>query len=546
MTETTRETTIRSTAVTCSASAAVPRAPLLLSVNRPTNTYNMMHYKPWLTRFSLPCFVFLIGAVSLHAANWPGFRALNQAGIATDSEKPPVHFGPSSNLLWKAELPRGHSSPAIWHDSIFVTGAEGKKLITRCLARLTGRQQWEQSLTVDKLEPIHRANSIATPTPTTDGRGVFVYFGSYGLLAYNLEGQELWRKPLPMPQTMMNQGTGTSPILADDKLIVFVQIGTNSHLLALNPKDGHEIWKAPMPEYNSSYATPVCWKEADRGYVGMSCVFRFTAFSLSEGKETWWVDGTGLEPCSTPVATGNQVIISVAGIQGEPANMTLPPPFDEAVKRFDRNGDGLIAFEEIPDDLLFTDRQTSNGQGNTTLKQAFRLFAGSEVKKGDKLDRKKWDELRDSLSEFSKDDMQKPLVLSVRMGGSGDVTKSHVLWKETKGVPEAPSPLVWQGRIYLIRSGGVLACRDLETGKLIQERKTESRGGYFASPVLADGRIYVASDRGVVTVIKADDALEVLARNELQDPIFASPAIVGNILYVRSSTKLWAFAEVPN
>ena len=516
-----------------------PKAPL------PTNTRNMMNYKLWLTPFSLSCFVSVIGAVSLPAGDWPGFRALSQGGVASDGEKPPVHFGASSNMLWKAELPRGHSSPAIWKDSIFVTGAEGKKLITRCLDRSTGKQQWEQSVTVDQLERIHSANTVATPTPTTDGHGVFVYFGSWDLLAYSLEGKELWRKPLPMPQTMMNQGTGTSPILADDKLIVFVQIGTNSHLLALNPKDGREIWKTPMPEHIYSYATPISWKEADRGCIGMSSLFRFTAFSLSDGKEMWWVDGTGMEPCSTPVASGNQVILSVAGMQGEPANLTMPPPFDESVKRFDRNGDGLIAFEEVPDDLLFTDRQTSNGQGNASLIQAFRWFAGSDFKKGDKLDRKQWDELRDSLSEFSKDDMQKPVVLSVRMGGRGDVTKSHVLWKETKGVPEAPSPLVWQGHIYLIRNGGVLACRDLETGKLLQERKTESRGGYFASPVLADGRIYVASDRGIVTVIKANDALEVLARNELQEPIFASPAIVGNILYVRSTTKLWAFAETP-
>jgi len=501
-----------------------------------------MNYCKALLVGSLVC---LFCAVSMRAANWPGFRGLDLAGVAADGEKPPIHFGASSNLLWKVELPPGHASPVIWADSVFVTASHEKTLMTRCLDRLTGKPRWEQSVTVEKLEKTHRANSIATPTPTTDGKAVFVYFGCFGLLAYDLEGRELWRKPLPMPQTLMNQGTGTSPILANGKLILFVQTGTNAHLLAVSPKDGRELWKAPMPEFNYSYATPVCWKEAGQAYVGMSCIYRFSVFNLADGKEAWWVDGTGVEPCGTPVASGNRLVIAAAGIQGEPANMSLPPPFDEFARTYDTNHDGLIAFEEIPDDLLFTDRKTSDGQGNASLKQAFAMFAGARFKKGDTLDRKKWGELRDRLSQFTTNEMQNAVVLGVRTGGSGDATKSHVVWKETKGVPEVPSPLVWRGRVYLVRSGGVLACRDLETGKLIQECKTESRGGYFASPVLADQRIYIASDRGVVTVVRAEDTLEVLARNELHQPIFASPAVVGNTLFVRSVTNLWAFAEGP-
>ena len=97
--------------------------------------------------------------------------------------------------------------------------------------------------------------------------------------------------------------------------------------------------------------------------------------------------------------------------------------------------------------------------------------------------------------------------------------------------------------MYLIRSGGNLACRDLETGKLIYERQTESRGGYFASPVAADGRIYLASDRGTVTVIKAGDAFEVLGRNELKERIMASPAVVDDAIYIRSAKQLWAFGQ---
>ena len=147
------------------------------------------------------------------------------------------------------------------------------------------------------------------------------------------------------------------------------------------------------------------------------------------------------------------------------------------------------------------------------------------------------------MRKFSEHQINATVVVSVRTGGSQDVSASHIAWKETKAVPEVPSPLVWDRRVYLIRSGGNLACRDLETGKLIYEKQTESRGGYFASPVVADARIYVASDRGTVTVIKAGDAFEVLARNELNERIVASPAVVENALYIRSDKHLWAFGQ---
>jgi outer membrane protein assembly factor BamB len=472
-------------------------------------------------------------------ANWPGFRGAALAGVA-ENQKPPVHFGPMTNLLWRIEVPKGLSSPVIWKDSVFATGADSNRLVTFCLDRRDGKRLWEQAVLVEKLEKVHSANSVATPTPVTDGRAVYAYFGSFGMVAYDFQGKELWRKPLPIPQTFMNQGTGTSPILAEDKLLVFLQIGTNSHLLASNPKDGKEMWRAIIPDLNMTYATPVYWKENGGGFAGLMCVSRFTAFRLADGKEAWWVGGLSVETCSTPVVAGDRLILSAAGIQGDRANMTLPPAFDEAVKKFDRNGDGMISYDEIPSDLLFTDRQAANGQGDVSLRVALTLFA--EMNKDERLNQNRWEELRKTLREFIEDEANQPGLVSVRTGGSGDVTKSHLTWKESKGVPEVPSPLVYQGRVYLIRSGGILSCRDLETGKLIYEKATDSRGGYFASPVAADGRIYIASDRGRITVIRSGDAFEVLARNDLDDRIMASPAIAENALYIRSAKSIWAFA----
>lgn len=490
-----------------------------------------------------PCLctlLLLTMACPLYADNWPAFRGPHGDGVA-EKENAPTHFNQSSNLLWKTEMLPGLSSPVIWSDRVFVTCEEGNRLSTVCFEASSGRRLWDKAVIVEKLEPVHKANSHATSTPTIDGKAVFVYFGSFGLVSYDLAGMELWRKALPMPKTFFDQGTGTSPILAEDKLLVFVQIKGESHLLAVSAADGRELWKAPMPIHNNSYSTPVTWQEGGHSCVGMACATRFTAYELSNGKEAWWVEDLGYQASSTPIVVGNRLILALAGVQGEVSNITPPPTFDEMVKKYDRDGDGFVAYQEVPEDLLYTDRQTSDGRGNMRLRGAMSMFGS--VKQTDKLDREKWNNVRDELVGFRSGPMNRTTVLAVRTGGKENVTESQVLWKETRGVPEVPSPLAWQNRVFLIRSGGLLVCRDLETGKQIYEERIDAPGGYFASPVLANGRLYLASDRGTVTVVKAGDSLEILAHNELGDPIFASPAVADNKLYIRSSKQLWAFTQ---
>src|SRR4051794_8502358 len=242
----------------------------------------------------------LLGGASIFAGDWSGFRGPQGNGIA-EGEKAPTSFGPNSSLLWKTDAPPGHSSPLVSKDRLFITAEDGSALSTIAFDARTGKKLWTSSVEAQKLEPIHKVNSHATSTPVTDGRRVYVYFGSFGLVAYDFEGKETWRKSLPLPKTFFNQGSSTSPVLAEDKLIVFVQNGSDSHLLAVDPSDGHELWQARMPQYNNSWATPVLWKENGKGLIGLSCAGRFTAFALADGKEAWWVDGLSYQACSTPV-----------------------------------------------------------------------------------------------------------------------------------------------------------------------------------------------------------------------------------------------------
>ncbi len=485
--------------------------------------------------------LWLWGIAVVYAGNWPGFRGPDASGVAA-TEKVPTHFGQTSNLLWRARVPAGLSSPVIWQGRVFLTAAEGPVLSTICLECSTGKQLWEQKITAEKLEQIQPSNSHASSTPVTDGKRLYVYFGSFGLLAYDLAGKELWRKTLPMPKTQW--GTGTSPVLAGGQLVIFLSLGNKSCLLIVDPANGEEIGKASMPEYNESYSTPISWKENGKCLVGMACAGRFTAFDLAHREEAWWVSGVAHQACSTPVAAGDRLIIAAAGVFGEPSNMTPPPSFEEALKKYGHGDEKTIAYESLPDDLLFVDRQTSNGAGNMTLKRALTKYF--KLKEGDQVSRQHWEQIRNGLTGFRAAAFNRTTLMSVRTGGSGNATESQVVWKESKGVPEVPSPLLWGDRIYLIRNGGILACRNLETGSLVYDERLDSPGGYFASPVLADGRLYLVSDRGTVTVVKAGDAFEVLARNELGEPIIASPAISDNALYIRSSGHLWAFGMKSN
>ena len=221
--------------------------------------------------------------------------------------------------------------------------------------------------------------------------------------------------------------------------------------------------------------------------------------------------------------------------------MKVPPPFEEFVKAYDRNGDGLISYNEVPPDYLFTDRHASGGAGNMTLRFAMKMFAGVDESKP--LDKQAWEGLRAGLRGFMESEWNNSNFIAVRTGGMGDVTKSNRIWQQTRGVPEISSALVYDKRIYQVRNGGLVMCRHQDTGDLIYETRLEAQGGYFASPVAADGKIYMASDQGVVTVIQPGDLFVELAHNKIGESVKATPALAKGTIIIRSDSHLWAFGE---
>jgi outer membrane protein assembly factor BamB len=156
------------------------------------------------------------------------------------------------------------------------------------------------------------------------------------------------------------------------------------------------------------------------------------------------------------------------------------------------------------------------------------------------VDEQEWKGLQQQIKSFKSDDTG---LTAIRPGGDGDMTASAVLWREKRSVPEVPSPLFYRGRVYMAANGGIVSCLDAKTGKLLFRGRVGAPGPYYASPVAAGGKVFLASSDGVVTVLEDGETLKILSNNDLGEPVFGTPALVGSVVYVRSLNNLWAFAS---
>ncbi len=468
--------------------------------------------------------------------NWPQFRGPHGGGVAADGVSYPTRFGPSNNLLWKTALPVGHSSPCVWGDRIFLTGFEPatKKLETIALDRKSGEIVWRQAAPATAIEKVHENSNPATGTPTTDGERVYSFFASCGMICYDVAGKELWTFPLPMPQTMF--GTGTSPIVAGDLVLLNVDYRPKPALVALNRRTGETVWKRELAVTREGYATPIVWSQDGQDEVIVHSMQRVTAYALKDGTQRWWVTVMS-NAAATPVVGDGRLFVSTWMVGGEPSDRVVLPTFDELLKKYDKDKDGMISKEEFPADLSFLKRTDAGDIPGADVKIK-PFFDNLDQNKDGKISRFEWA----MVELFSKRPVEHGL-LAIKPGGQGDVTKTHVAWRDPKGTPEVPSPLFYHGRVYQVRDGGIISCLDAETGKLIYRERLGAPGAYFSSPVAGDGKVYVASLRGVVTVIDGGDKFQVVEHNDLKEPIAATPALVDGVIYVRTDKHLFAFGR---
>jgi outer membrane protein assembly factor BamB len=385
------------------------------------------------------------------AENWPQYRGPGGLGVSPEKGLP-TKWGAGDGVLWKTKLPGpGHSSPVVWGDRLFLTayaaagGANRGRLLVLSVDRLTGKILWEREVRAGQIERMGGANAPATPTPATDGRRVYVYFGSYGLVCFDFEGRKVWeREVAPCGGEF---GSASSPVLHGRLLLLNCTSDAGGLLLAADKETGRTVWSAAHAQPALSFATPFVWDTGAGAQIVLVVSGHVKGFDPRTGRESWRVSGFPRGVAPTPVADGGLLYVA----------SNAPPGF----------------------------------------------------------------------------------IVAIRPGGGGDVTATHVAWRHDKGVVSVPSPLAVGGHLFALRDGGVLTCLDAKTGAVLWQQRLPARGNYFASPVAGDGKVYVVSEEGEVSVVAAKPVYELLATNSMRERTMASPAISAGGIFIRTDEHLY-------
>lgn len=466
----------------------------------------------------------LLLATFVSGEEWSQFRGPNGTGVSATTNLPET-FGPAKNVLWKTELPAGHSSPVLTKDHVFVTAHDKDKLYVICLDRSTGKILWQKEVPRSRTGRLQNVNGPASPSPVTDGANVYVFFQDFGMVSFDANGNERWN--LPLGPFNMFYGFGASPILVDDKVILPVdQDFPSSYLIAVDKNTGKVRWKVERPVVVSGYSTPIVYqpKQGPKQIVVPES-FQLSAYSVVDGKRVWWVHGLACEMKSIASQDGEYLYINGWGFpQNQPGRQIPTIPFDEALKRYDKDNDKQITKAEA----------VGNEPMDKILNAAFEAF---DMDRNEKLDAKDWEVFRAMMSAENG-------LLAIKMGGEGDQTANAIRWRYQKPVPQVPSTLLYKGVLYMINDSGILISFDPATGNVIKQGRLQGAiDKYFSSPVAADDKVFLIGQGGQVSVLKAAGEWEVLAVNELDDECYATPAISDGRIYIRTRSALYAFGK---
>jgi outer membrane protein assembly factor BamB len=422
-------------------------------------------------------------------------------------------FGPEQNVIWRTKLPAGKSSPVFADEKVFVTSHEGDLLLTVAIDAKSGEMLWRGAVKRLHESRRNKLNDAAAPTAVTDGEAVYVFFADFGLLSYSLNGEERWRCPLPPTEVM--HGVAASPVLHDQTLVQVIDQKEGSYVLARDAETGEERWRGVRPNTSGGVcSSPIVYAPPD-GPAQLVTLMdtAMVAYSFDSGEQLWLVSGVPLQPKATPTQADGVIFVNVRGF-GE----SILPPWPSLIEQIDKNGDGIYDFNEKPTEIPDDGFRAVDTSGDM------------------KLDEAEWNAFRKIAMGSA--------LMAVRPSGSGEVTQQSIVWRSEEKPPAVPSPLVYRDVMYLINNGGRLTTLDALTGEVRKDgRLSRELGAYFSSPVAAAGKVYVADRDGKVAVVRAGSDWELLAVNDLDEEIYATPAIVGGRLYVRTATTLYCFGE---
>ncbi len=443
----------------------------------------MKSYWRRLAVLALNVLIVCLASTPLNAkSNWPGWRGPSGQGVSSEKNLP-AEWTPTKNIKWKTPIAgRGHSSPIVWGNKIFLTTAvegavvPGAKAVKHmngdkeflhpdsigadrkhqfkvmAIDSNSGKILWEQTaFEGTPYDNRHRKSSYAASTPVTDGKHVYAFFGAEGLYAYDMKGKLAWKADVGKLGTV-GMGTGTSPILYEDLVILQCdeEDGAASFIVALDKKTGKQVWKTPR-KVQVSWATPLLVKTSKRAELISSGTEAVIAYDPASGKELWRHKGVESNAIPSPVANNEMVYISA----GFPAKVAM----------------------------------------------------------------------------------------AITLGGSGDLADA-VAWKYAKGTAYVPSPILYGDYLYLTTDRGILTCLDAKTGELKYEGgRVPIPATFTASPVAFEGKILLTSEDGETFIVKAGPKHEILGTNSIGEPVYASPAIADGNIFIRGEKNLYAIGK---
>ncbi|HEX5735596.1 MAG TPA: PQQ-binding-like beta-propeller repeat protein [Blastocatellia bacterium] len=416
-------------------------------------------------------------------AHWAEWRGPFLNGMARGDA--PTVWSDTKNIKWKAEIPgRGHSTPIVWGDKIFLTtaiptkpapppaataqteprrgpgGGAGANIEHRfeviCINRKTGKVIWQKTARVaTPHEGYHRAyGSFASNSPITDGKHIYTFFGSRGIYCYDMNGKLVWEKDLGVQMRMRLQfGEGVAPAIDGERIFLTFDQESDSFIVALDKRTGKELWRAARDE-RSSWSTPLIIEHAGRRQVVVSATSKVRSYDVQTGKVIWECAGLGSNVIPAPIYH-NGVVYVMSGHRD-------------------------------------------------------------------------------------------PRLMAIRLGKEGDLTGTDaVLWTHTRGISYTLSPVLHDGKLYVVTDSGQVSCFNIATGEPYYHQVRLPRPYNFkASPVGANGKLYLATEEGDVVVTKMGEKLEVISTNTLADQVFlASPVIVEGELFLRSQNTLYCVSE---
>lgn len=444
--------------------------------------------------------------------DWLQFRGPNGAGVA-EGFSLPAEFSANKNLAWKTAVPFARSSPVVSADRVFLTASEGDKLITMALDRKTGKLLWRRDVARARHMVIYKANDPASPTPVSDGKNVYAFFAELGLIAYGPSGKELWRLPLGPFNSFY--GLAGSPVLAGNKLLMVCDHRDSSFAIAVDTRSGKVLWKKDRSNFEG-YSTPAIYTPKD-GPAQLLVLGSQTldSYSLDNGERLWWVSRVGTYTKGVPVLGADMVYVL-----GEGSDTPYFPVYEDTLKKYDKDNDQRIHLDEMKSEAEMAEH-----------------FGWLDANRDNYITREEYDFVRNSTTAGHG-------ITAVRFGGKGDLTGTNVAWTMKKGYPNIPAPLVYRDVMYLMKEGGILSTVNPSSGEVLKQGRTpEALEAYYASPVAADGKVFVVSASGKVTVLKAGAQWEIIGMNDLDEEVWATPAIAGNNLYIRTRNALYSFAQ---